>query len=302
MKRIPILAGPTAVGKTSVAIRLAQELGAEIVSSDSRQIFRNLNIGTAKPSEEDLDRVRHHLIDELDLSEPYSAGIFSRMAEERIADIISRDHFPIVTGGSTLYLHALVSGLAEIPDVDEEVRRQLNERLQNEGSEILYEELLEVDPAFAGTLDATKSQRIVRGLEVYTGTGKPLSSFFADAAVPRFEYDLIVLTRERTILYDRINNRVDKMIGLGLVNEVQDLLDRGASPSMSALQTIGYQEVIRFLSGDLEHDEMIKLIKRNTRRYAKRQLTWFRKYEQTSWIDLDRGEEKKIIESLSNSR
>ncbi len=302
MKRIPVITGPTAVGKTSVAIRLAEELGAEIVSSDSRQIYRNLNIGTAKPPEKDLQRVRHHLIDELDLSDPYSAGIFARMAEERITEIISRGQVPIISGGSTLYLKALIFGLAKIPHVDAKVRQYLNERLDTEGPEVLYQELLEVDPVFAGTLDPTKTQRIVRGLEVFSGTGQPLSSYFSGQALPRFDYDIFVLTRDRSSLYNRINQRVDQMIDDGLVDEVRRLIASGASPTLSALQTIGYKEVFRFLDDELSRDELIELIKRNTRRYAKRQLTWFRKYEQVTWIDLDRGEEMQIIESLTSSR
>ena len=300
--RIPIITGPTGVGKTSISISIAESIGAEIVSCDSRQIFRQLSIGTAKPTTAERVRVKHHLIDELDLEDSYSAGIFSSMAEKCIFDIISRGLVPLVTGGSTLYLKALIFGLANIPQVDAEIRQRLNERIQTESSETLFEELAAVDPEFARTLDPTKSQRIVRGLEVHAGTGQSLSSFFSDHDPPQHEYELFVLTRNRSILYDRINHRVDQMIDNGLVEEVQSLVAAGASPAMDALQTIGYKEVFRFLNGQLERDEMIELIKRNTRRYAKRQLTWFRKYDQATWIDLDRGEEIKIIEVLLNSQ
>ena len=296
--KIQIITGPTAVGKTSVSLDVAQTVGGEIVSSDSRQIFRQLSIGTSKPSPEELKRVKHHLIDELDVKEPYSAGIFTQMAESRISDILSRGLVPLVTGGSTLYLNALIFGLANIPQVDGQIRQQLNERKENEGSEILFEELAAVDPSFASTLDPTKSQRIIRGLEVYAGTGQPLSSFFSDHDPPKYEYEIFVLTRDRSTLYDRINQRVDQMIEGGLVDEVKALIAARATPELGMLHTIGYKEVYRFLDGELEIDEMIDLIKRNTRRYAKRQITWFRKYEQATWIDLDRGEEAMIIEQL----
>ena len=300
--RIPIIAGPTGVGKTSVSLNVAESVGAEIVSCDSRQIFRQLSIGTAKATAEERARVKHHLIDELDLEDPYSAGIFANMAEKRITDILSRGLIPLVTGGSTLYLNALIFGLANIPQVDAEIRQRLNERIQTESSETLFEELAVVDPEFARTLDPTKSQRIVRGLEVHAGTGQPLSSFFSDHDPPQHEYELFVLTRDRSILYDRINRRIDQMIDNGLVEEVRGLVAAGATPAMDALQTVGYKEVVRFLNDELEREEMIDLIKRNTRRYAKRQLTWFRRYDQATWIDLDHGEEKMIIEILLNSK
>ncbi len=300
--RIPIIAGPTGVGKTSVSLNVAESVGAEIVSCDSRQIFRQLSIGTAKATAEERARVKHHLIDELDLEDPYSAGIFANMAEKRITDILSRGLIPLVTGGSTLYLNALIFGLANIPKVDAQIRQRLNERIQTESSETLFEELAVVDPEFARTLDPTKSQRIVRGLEVHAGTGQPLSSFFSDHDPPQHEYELFVLTRDRSILYDRINRRVDHMIDNGLLEEIRGLVAAGATPAMDALQTVGYKEVVRFLNDELEREEMIDLIKRNTRRYAKRQLTWFRRYDQATWIDLDRGEEKMIIEILLNSK
>ena len=170
--KIPVLTGPTAVGKSSIGIQLARSVGAEIVSCDSRQVYRQMNIGTAKPSQEELRGTRHHLIDELDLDEPYSAGIFARMAEKRIEDIQSRGDIPLVVGGSTLYLHALTHGLAEIPEVDPQIRENLNQRRESEGTDSLFTELVECDPEFASTLDPSKSQRIVRGLEVYLGTGK----------------------------------------------------------------------------------------------------------------------------------
>ncbi|GMQ81538.1 MAG: tRNA (adenosine(37)-N6)-dimethylallyltransferase MiaA [Rhodothermia bacterium] len=299
--RIPIIAGPTAVGKTSVSLKVAESVGAEIISCDSRQIFRQLSIGTAKPSPSELARVRHHLVDELDLDEPYSAGIFTRMAEELITGILDRGHLPMIVGGSTLYLHALLHGLADIPDIDPAVRERLNMRLVNDGSETLYQELLVADPKFASTLDNTKTQRVIRGLEVFEGTGQQLSSFHANQEPPPFEFDLFVLSCKREILYGRIDQRVDQMINEGLIDEVRGILERGTSKNSAALLSIGYQEVTRFVEGELDRDEMIELFKRNTRRYAKRQLTWFRKYEQATWIDLDSGDETKIIESLSLS-
>lgn len=281
-----ILAGPTAVGKTDLSIAMAEQLQAEIVSADSRQIYRQMTIGTAKPSPEMLARVRHHFVDELDLEEPFSAGHFAFAAWERIADILARGRIPLVVGGSTLYLYALQFGLAEIPDVDPAIRRWLNERLQSEGPEALYTELQRVDPQAAARLDSTKTQRVIRALEVYHGTGRPLTSYYRQHRPSPYTFRTIVLYRERSQLYDRINRRVDQMLAAGLVEEVKAILEAGYSPDLEVLRTIGYQEVIAYLQGACDWETMRQWIQRNTRRYAKRQLTWFRRFE-FDWYLLD---------------
>ncbi len=282
-----ILTGPTAVGKTAVSLDLADRLGAEIISADSRQVYRELTIGTAKPETDELARIPHHFIDELDLGEPFSAGRFAEQAYARIRDILSRGRVPFVVGGSTLYLHALQFGLADVPPVDPEIRRSLENRLAEEGAGALFDELHRLDPASAATLDPTKTSRLVRALEVYYGTGRPLSAYHAEQQPPPFTFDVTVLHRDRAELYARINQRVDLMLNRGLLDEVRGLLERGADPSLYALRTIGYQEPIAFLKGEIDHAEMVRLIKRNSRRYAKRQVTWMRRYPQFRWRPVD---------------
>lgn len=284
---IPVLTGPTAAGKTAISLEIAERLDTEIISADSRQVYRELTIGTAKPTPEELARVPHHFIDELGLEEPFSAGAFAEQANLRIREIINRGRIPLIVGGSTLYLHALQFGLASIPPTDTEIRNYLEERLNAEGAVVLYDELQRVDPAAAATLDATKTSRLIRALEVYYTTGKPLSAFHAVQNPPPYRYDVVVLNIDRGVLYKRINARVDLMLNQGLIGEVQAILEAGSDPSLQALRTIGYREPIAFLRGEIIHAEMTRLIKRNSRRYAKRQLTWLRRYPEYRWIDAD---------------
>lgn len=288
----PLLVGPTAVGKTSVSLPLAEELGAEIVSVDSRQIYRSIDVGTAKPSPSERNRVPHHLIGELELDEEISAGTYAERVEARIDEILGRGATPLLVGGSTLYVRALKEGLAQIPDVDDAVRDRLNRRLEDEGAEALYRELEEVDPEAAASMDSTKTQRVVRALEVYHGTGRPITYYHEEAhRSPRYEYDTIVLDRERSELHERIARRVDRMLEDGLIEEVRQLRRSGYSPDdTGALRTIGYRETFSFLEGDVPRREMVRLLKRNTRRYAKRQITWFRRDESNRWIRIPEGQ------------
>ncbi|MCH7638175.1 MAG: tRNA (adenosine(37)-N6)-dimethylallyltransferase MiaA [Bacteroidetes bacterium] len=282
-----VLAGPTGVGKTALSLTIASRIGAEIVSADSRQVFRGLDIGTAKPSWNELAAVPHHFIDECNLGSLWSAGRFAEEANGRIAHIIQRGAVPLVVGGSTLYLEALVHGLADIPDSDPAIRAELNEQVSTlEGAQNLFEELERIDPEGAETLDPTKTQRLVRALEVYRTTGEPWSSFFAQAEPPPYRYRVVVLTRLREELYARIEARVDAMLDAGLLEENRGLMDAGFKLDTNPLRTIGYQEPFAHLSGEIDYDEMVRLLKRNTRRYAKRQLTWFRRRPEYEWVDL----------------
>lgn len=283
--RVYALTGPTGVGKTALSLKLAERLGAEIVSCDSRQIYRRLDIGTAKPNEEERRRVRHHFIDELNLDEPWSAGLFAERAESRISDILKRDRLALVVGGSTLYLHALTNGLAPLPEADLDLREELNAVAETEtGRRSLFEELERVDPESAATLDPTKSQRLVRFVEIYRSTGRTASSFWKRATPPPFDVRVVVLNRDRGELYARIDSRVDQMLSDGLMSEVQALHDEGYSrESTPALHTIGYKEPLSFLSGETDWTEMVDTLKRNSRRYAKRQLTWFRRSPHYAW-------------------
>jgi tRNA dimethylallyltransferase len=282
------ITGPTAVGKTDVSLALAEELDAEIISADSRQVYEELTIGTAKPSVDVRQEVTHHFIDERSVfNPPYSAGAFARDANTRIGEILNRGKQPIVVGGSTLYIHALQFGLADVPSVDDSVRAHIEDRLEHEGAEALYAELKEVDPQQASTMDPTKTQRLVRALEVYHGTGRPLSYYHEQQPEPPYTFRTIVLNRDRERLYRRIEKRVDRMLERGLLEEVESLLDAGVDPARQPLRTIGYREPIQHLRGEVDYDEMVRLVKRNSRRYAKRQLTWFRRYDDYEWVAAD---------------
>ena len=281
----PILTGPTGVGKTALSLSIAERLGAEIISADSRQIYRELTIGAAKPGPDILASIRHHFINELSLGEPYSAGAFAAQVNARIPEILARGRVPFIVGGSTLYLHALQFGLAPAPPSDPQARHLLEERLSKEGADALYGELQRVDPASAATLDATKTSRLVRALEVVHSTGCPLSEYHARQDPPPNSFAVTVLSKDREILYRRIGERVDVMLEEGLLQEVRSILEAGFDSSLQALRTIGYQEPMAFIGGDISFDEMVRLIKRNSRRYAKRQLTWFRRYPGYRWAD-----------------
>ncbi|MEM8486985.1 MAG: tRNA (adenosine(37)-N6)-dimethylallyltransferase MiaA [Bacteroidota bacterium] len=292
------LTGPTGVGKTSLSLPLADLLKAEILSIDSRQIYKELNIGTAKPDTNELARAPHHFISERSIADPISSGQFASMAEQRIQEVHNRGKVPLLVGGSTLYLQALQKGIADIPDIDPSVRQHLVTRLEKEGNEALYNELLSADPDAAATMDATKTQRLVRALEVFHGTGNTLSFYHAQTPPARYLFKTIVLTRPREVLYERIENRIDMMLDAGLVDEVGDLMGMGLDMAMPVLKTIGYREVVEHLQGMYGFDEMVRLLKRNTRRYAKRQLTWFRRFPEYIWIDRHKSDDQVINEIL----
>ena len=281
-----VLTGPTAVGKTALSLRLAERMGAEIVSADSRQVYRGLDIGTAKPGAEERDRVPHHFIDELELGARWSAGLFANAANRRIRAILERERIPLIVGGSTLYLEALVHGLADVPAGDPSVRETLARDIRRPGqAQRLYDELVQVDPRGAATLDPTKTQRLIRALEVYRTTGRPWSSYLDATPLPPFRYRVIVLDRDREALRQRIDRRVDDMLERGLLAENERLLEAGFRLDTNPLRTIGYQEPIAYLEGEMTYEEMVRRLKRDTRRYAKRQRTWFRRRREYKWLD-----------------
>lgn len=280
-----VLTGPTAVGKTELSLELAERLGAEIISADSRQIYRELDIGTAKPTSDELQRVPHHFVSERTLDEPFTAGQFEREARRRIDEITSRGRVPLVVGGSTLYIHALKHGLADIPDVPRRIRSEIEAEMQERGPKELFSELQRVDPRSAQTMDPTKTQRLIRALEVFRASGKPLSAYHDEQSPPVHAFRTFVLNRDRAVLYERINQRVDDMLSSGLLEEVRSLLEQGYDPQLNPLRTIGYQEPIRHLRGEISYSEMVRLVKRNSRRYAKRQLTWLRREDENVWLD-----------------
>jgi tRNA dimethylallyltransferase len=284
----PLLAivGATATGKSELGMALAEELHGEIVSADALQVYRGLDIGTAKPSAADRARVPHHLIDILEPHEVYSAGEFARRAQAAIAGIRERGRTPIVVGGSGLYLRALFQGISPVPPGDPEVRRRLREELAAEGLAALREELVRVDPKTAARVAAGDTQRVLRALEVARVTGRPLSLWveeqpFGTQAIAAIR---VGLTLPRGILYDRIAGRVAWMLEAGWLEEVAGLLQRILSPRLPAFQAIGYRQLVRHLEGDGSLEQAVAEIVKETRRFAKRQETWFRKEPDVTWF------------------
>jgi tRNA dimethylallyltransferase len=291
----PVLAivGPTATGKSALAMALAERLGGEIVNADALQVYQGFDVGTAKPRPEERARVPHHLLDILEPNERYSAGEFARRAREAIAEIQGRGRAPIVVGGSGLYLRALFDGLSPVPPGDPEVRRELRERLESEGLAALREELISLDPVTAQRLGAGDTQRVLRALEVALVSGRPLSAWTAEQpfGTQGIAAVRVGLTLPRSILYDRIAGRVTQMLEAGWLDEVGTLLGRGFSPSLPAFQAIGYRQLVRYLGGMVSLELAVADIVRETRRFAKRQETWFRKEPAVDWFsaqDLER--------------
>ncbi len=288
MSKLLAIVGPTCSGKSALAMILASRLHGEIVSADSRQIYKYLDIGTSKPSLEDRRNVPHHFVDMLDPAEEYSAGTFGVEARKTIEEIVSRHRQPILVGGSGLYVKGVIDGFFEGPAKDPEVREMLEERLRNEGGQGLLETLQRVDPVSAVAIDSSKPRRIIRALEVFYITGKPISQHHREQ--PRttwMECVQVGIEWSRADLYARIDKRVDRMFDQGLLEEVKQLQAKGFKRTLNALNSVGYKEVFDFLEGKTSQDEMVALIKRNTRRFAKRQLTWFRADKRMRWIKAD---------------
>ncbi|MCZ2474550.1 tRNA (adenosine(37)-N6)-dimethylallyltransferase MiaA [Aquirufa ecclesiirivi] len=269
-----VIAGPTAVGKTALCVELAQKLHTEIISADSRQFYRELSIGTAKPTQEEQGGIKHHFIDSHSIQEYFSPGDFEREALILLEKLFQQHEVVILTGGSGLYIKALLEGLDEMPEVDLTLREQLMQQLSSEGIAPLWEQLQRLDPAYAAQVDQQNPQRIVRALEVCLSTGKPYSDFRKKQSADRpFQAIKICLDRPREELYARIDQRMDQMLAQGLVQEAIQYQD---FQHLYALKTLGYKEVYGHLRGEYDEAEMIRLLKRNSRHYAKKQLTWFR--------------------------
>ncbi len=283
-----ILLGPTASGKTELSLQLAEELRTSIISADSRQCYSMMDIGTAKPSKQELDRVPHYNISNLSLDEEDSAIKFNRRAEQWEQKVLAGSEYVIYAGGSTLHLTGLIQPFSEIPDSNPENVSTLNSRIESEGLETLYEELKAIDPDYIPKMDGMNRQRIIRALDVWMQTGKPFSSFHQNDQLAPDDSTLVFgLRHPRELLYARINKRVDAMIAQGLEHEVNEILEAGFSPDLQALQTVGYREVIAHRNGEFDRKTMIEKIKTNTRRYAKRQLTWFRRWKFVQWLDAE---------------
>ena len=283
-RRLVIVLGPTAVGKTEYSVRKALEYGSPIISCDSRQIYKEMTIGTAVPNKEQLETVKHYFIQTVPVTEPYTAGDYERDALALIERLFEEGHETLVmTGGSMFYIDAVCDGLDDLPDGDPELRKALWEIVDSEGLESLVEELAARDPITYSRIDKRNSQRVVRALEVCLVSSRPLSSFKSGGKKRDFEIEKIGLERPREDLYARIDRRVLKMMDEGLVDEVRSLLPYR---DCQALQTVGYKEIFDYLDNKVPLDEAVRLIQRNTRHYAKKQMTWWRRDQAIKWISI----------------
>jgi len=295
--------GPTAVGKTELSLRIATGIGGEIVSVDSRQIYCQMDIGTAKPTSEQLDVVPHHMIDCVMPDQPFSAADYQKGADEAISQIRQRGNVPVLVGGSGMYFRAVVDGLFDGPEAAPEFRQKLRQEARESGVQHLHDRLKIIDPKAADNIHHNDLIRIIRALEVYEKSGKRISELqqqWKDGE-PRYKFLAFGLIRPRGELYRRIEARVDQMIAQGLVDEARSLLKY--SRELPMMNCLGYKELFAFLDGQYDLDEAIRLIKQNTRRFAKRQLTWFRKDKRIRWIDLSicPSPEDTIIQEFAQS-
>jgi tRNA dimethylallyltransferase len=283
-----LLIGPTAVGKTALSVDLAKDLDAEIISADSRQCYKFMNIGTATPSKSEKGDVPHYNLSIIDPAKKDNAMNFRGRAMKWEKEIQSSGKNVLYVGGSTLHLQCIIQPLDDVPEANEENIAQLEAKIEEEGIESLYKKLQKVDPAYVQKMDGMNRQRIIRALDVWLQTGRPFSSFHSENEI-RLPDGMVVfgLKRGRQKLYDRINRRVDTMVEQGFLDEVKSILDRGYSLDDPGLNTVGYKQAIAFLHGDLTRERMVEDMKTQTRRYAKRQLSWFRRWDFIHWIDLD---------------
>ena len=287
LPRLVIIQGPTATGKSELAVRLAERFNGEIVGADSLQVYRGMIIGTAAPGPDLRSRVPHHLIGIVEPDAPFTAADFARVAGQAIVDIFQRGGTPIVVGGTGLYIRALLGGLIDAPAGDADIRRELGEWAEREGIRALLRELELVDPETAARLHPNDRRRIIRALEICRITGRPFSCLTSEHGFREARYDVlkIGLNRDRTELYRRVEERVDLMLAAGFVDEVRGLRARGFSPELKSMRSIGYKEICRYLAGDISLNEATELIKRDTRHYLKRQLTWFFRDSATKWFE-----------------
>lgn len=296
-KTLIIIVGPTAVGKTDLCVKLAKRFDTEVVSADSRQFYRELAIGTAKPSATEMDGITHHFVDSHSIQDYYSVGDFERDCLQVLAEIFTRKDVAILTGGSGMFIKMITDGIDEMPEADLVLRQNLAQRLESEGLEVLSEHLKQLDPDYYQQVDIQNTQRVLRALEVCIATGQPYSSFRKNQKVERpFKMIKVALERPREELYTRIDIRMDNMLANGLEDEAKSVMD---FREHYALKTVGYREIYEHLDGEYDRLEMVRLLKRNSRRYAKRQMTWFKNQDEFNWFDAKN--EHDIIDFIENS-
>lgn len=296
--KICILAGPTAVGKTNLSLSLARNLCGEIISADSAQVYKYMDIGTAKLKKDEMQGIKHYMIDEVTPDADFTVAHFRERAEAYIKDINNSGKVPVITGGTGLYINSLLDNLDFTESIcDEDFRKEMQELAANKGNEYVHSLLAEADLPSYKKLHPNDLRRAIRALEVYKHTGKPISYFQEESKkLPsKYEYAYIMLTMDRTKLYERIEKRVDLMMEQGLVEEVEGLLKMGYSKSLVSMQALGYKEIISYLEGSISKEEAVRVIKRDTRHYAKRQLTWFRRDPRIFWVDIDSFYKNEIM-------
>jgi tRNA dimethylallyltransferase len=297
------LVGPTGVGKTALAMALAEQVALEVVSADSRAVYRWMDIGTAKPGLEERRRVAHHLIDVADPDEAYSLAVYQRQALECVARVSARGRLPLLVGGAGLYVSAVCDGLA-MPDVppDEQFRSAMEARARLEGWQALRADLERVDPDSARRIEPRNVRRVIRALEVYRATGRPFSAWQTPVDVPPVDSVLIGLRLERSALFERLDRRIDAWIESGFVDEVRGLLDRGYAPGLRSMSGIGYREIAQFLNGELDLASAVGLFKHATHHYAKRQMTWFQRNPRIVWLEASTATADQVLAHLGPSR
>ncbi len=300
-KKIIVIAGPTAVGKTALSVSLAKKIDGEIISADSMQIYRKMDIGTAKVTSSETSGIKHHMLDILYPDEEFTVSDYSKLTEEKIEDIISRGKVPIIVGGTGLYINSIIYEMDfNNSTPDSEIRNKYNEILLEKGSEYLYSILTKKKPMASALIHPNNTKRVIRALEILESKDDFLSFENAQSKYSKYDSKVYILFLERSILYDRINKRVDIMIKNGLVDEVKNLMAQGLTTEHQSMKAIGYRQIISYLTGNISLDEAVDLIKRDSRRYAKRQFTWFKKYKDAKWLDVNLYSTEKLTEFILN--
>jgi len=301
VENVIVILGPTASGKTRISIEMAKEINGEIVSADSMQVYKYMDIGTAKPDRDEMSGIRHYLIDEVYPDEEFSVAKFQQLAFRYLDEILKKGKLPIVAGGTGLYINSLIYNINFSETIsDWDLRNELKKEAEEKGNEYLYEKLKRIDPEAAKRIHVNDTKRIIRAIEVYKHTNKPISHHqeLSRKEPPKYRFILIGLRMDREKLYDRINKRVDVMMEKGLIEEVRSLKKLGYGRDSVAMQGLGYKEVYYYLRGELTLNELLYMLKRDTRHYAKRQMTWFRRIENVYWIDVE--DHENVEEILKN--
>jgi tRNA dimethylallyltransferase len=298
MKQIVIICGPTAVGKTAVSIKLAQKLNTDIISSDSMQIYRGMDVGTAKIRKEEMQGIKHHMIDIVEPCNEYSVSDYSMDALKIIEDLFSNDKIPLIVGGTGLYINSLIYKMDfNSSKKNEEIRSKYRNIFEEKGIDFLYNMLVSKNSKIASTIEKNNVKRVIRALEILDNSGE-IKAFGEVKIFQNYKVNMYVLKMDREILYKNINKRVDSMITKGLVEEVEELMKKGLTSENQSMKAIGYRQILSYLEGDISKEDAIKLIKRDSRRYAKRQYTWFKRYDFSKWIDVENMNIDKIVDIL----